>query len=380
MRKENRNNRVLPFFLGFCLISIIYQSTLSSGQKVKTENGIPVVYNPKEPVVTKGAPTQLRLKQDLLIGRESGDENYIFSGLRSVQVDDQENIYVLDWKDIKIKVFDNEGKHLRTFGKKGQGPGELQSPSGMDLTQGGRLAILDRGNKRIAFYSLTGEFQKEISTAKWSFIRISVDSRSFIYGDNFVFSRDALSLKLLKFDPELNPVSTVHEVLAELKPPKVNPMPERFVYDVMRDDDLIWGLTTKYELQITNPDGKPVRKIVKDYDPVRITEKDKEKLIKDNYGDKGAPPGITLEWPTNYPPMNSLLVDDQNRIFVRTNGKDAQGNFHYDVFGPDGTCLSVFDLPGNEIPVAVKKDKMYCLIRENERGIPQVKRYALAWK
>jgi hypothetical protein len=380
MRRAKRIPRALLIFLGSGFISFIYLPTLSFGQKVTSENGIPVVANPKASVAAKGAPTQLRLRQDLLIGRESGVEDYMFSELRSVQVDDQENIYVLDWKENKIKVFDKVGKHLRTFGKKGQGPGEIQAPSGMDLTPGGRLAIFDRGNKRIACYSLTGECLKEISTAKWSFIRVSLDSRSFIYGDNFVFRRDALTLKLLKFDPELNPVSTVQEVTAELKPPRVNPMPGRFIYDVMRNDNLVWGLTTKYELQIASPEGKPVRKIVKDCDPVKITDKDKEELIKNNYGDKGAPQDIILEWPAYHPPMVYMLVDDQNRIFVRTSSKDAEGNYHCDVFGPDGTCSTAFNLPENEIPMAVKKDKMYCLIRENEAGIPQVKRYAMEWK
>ena len=33
-----------------------------------------------------------------------------------------------------------------------------------------------------------------------------------------------------------------------------------------------------------------------------------------------------------------------------------------------------------ETLMAIKNDKMYCLINEGEEGVPQVKRYALEWR
>jgi hypothetical protein len=64
----------------------------AAGQKIvtRTEDGVPVVYNPKKPAPPAGVPSSLVLKHDFTIGRESGDENYMFSELRSVQVDDQD--------------------------------------------------------------------------------------------------------------------------------------------------------------------------------------------------------------------------------------------------------------------------------------------------
>ncbi len=370
----------LTLILAVGLAILVFCPTHSYGQKIKTENGIPVVYNPKEPVNIKGSPTQLILRPDLLIGEEAGDEKYMFSELRSVQVDDQGNIYVLDWKDIKIKVFDAQGKYLRAFGKKGQGPGEIQMPSRMVMTRTGKLVLLDSANRRIAFYSPAGECQKELGSAKWNFIRTRVDSRSYIYGDDFNFGPKGLSERLLKFDPELNLVSTVFEFFNELAPPRINPLPDRFVYEILSDDRLIWALTSKYELNVIDRDGRPVRKIVKDYERVKVTEEDQKKMIKERYGDSGVPRDITLEFPAFYSPIYAMLVDDRDRIYIWTNAKDAAGNSHYDVFSPDGICYLAFTLPEKEVPMAIRKDKMYCLIEENEAGIPQVKRYAMEWK
>jgi hypothetical protein len=137
------------------LISVLlFMPAVSIAQKVKiqTEDGVTVVRNPKKPVPQPNGPSKLLLKEDLVIGKEAGESGYLFAGLRSVGVDDQENIWTLDWQDIKIRVFDKNGKLINTFGKKGQGPNELQSPIRMVVTEDGAGAILDRN--KIAFYAL----------------------------------------------------------------------------------------------------------------------------------------------------------------------------------------------------------------------------------
>jgi len=69
-----------------------------------------------------------------------------------VQVDEEENIYVLDSKEIRIKIFDKNGKPLRTCGKKGQGPGEIQTPTRMYLTSEKEILIYDQGNRYFLIY------------------------------------------------------------------------------------------------------------------------------------------------------------------------------------------------------------------------------------
>ena len=101
--------------------------------KVKTEDGIQVVYNPKQPAPPPGTPKKLILTPEFTIGEEEvGD--YMFAEIRTIQVDDDQNIYVLDTKEICVKIFDKNGKCTRVFGKKGQGPGEWQNPWQMSGT------------------------------------------------------------------------------------------------------------------------------------------------------------------------------------------------------------------------------------------------------
>jgi hypothetical protein len=346
-------------------------------QKIITKNGIPVIYNPKQPVPAKGTPNRLIPRQDLIIGQSDGDDNYIFSTLRSIQVDNEGNIFALDSKEGKIKEFDKYGKHLRTIGKKGPGPGEWQVPSRMHLTPDERLAILDRGNNRIGFYSLQGECLSEISTAKWDFLQLRVDSRSHIYADYLAFSDKGVSQKLLKFDSSLNLLATIAESQSDMKLPRFNIMTDRFVYDIIRGDQLAWAYTTRYEIQISNLEGKTIKKIVKDYDRINITEKDKRDIIQGRYGEAGPPQRLILEFPTHFYPIQSIVVDDKGQFYVRTYERDSKGNYSIDVFNSEGIYSAKFSLPAADILSTVRQDKLYCLVEENEEGIPQVKRYAL---
>lgn len=70
---------------------------------------------------------QISLEKDLEIGVYEGDENYMFGSIIDVEVDSQENIYVLDWKNKTVRKFDKNGKFLQDIGSAGQGPGEYSA-------------------------------------------------------------------------------------------------------------------------------------------------------------------------------------------------------------------------------------------------------------
>lgn len=181
--------------------------------KVKTENGIQVVYNPKNPAPPPGTPERIILREDLKIGGEEV-EDFVFSEIMSAQVDEEGNIYVLDSKEACVKVFDKDGKHLRTFGKRGQGPGELQFPTRMHLKAGKELMIYDGGNRRLSFYSLNGKCLREIPAGKYTLSRAIPDSKGYIIGQVLV-PGDRLVNEITKFDPDLNPVLTIGTVEQE---------------------------------------------------------------------------------------------------------------------------------------------------------------------
>jgi len=377
MRKPWMSSKA--FVLVFIFFIFLILTVQAQKVQIKKENGVTVVLNPKKPVKLPGMPASLKLTEDLCIGRETKDENYMFSEVRSVQVDDDENIYAVDSKEILVKVYDKKGKHLRTFGKKGQGPGEFQSIRRMYIAEGEKLVFLDSGNNRVSYYSLNGECLKETSCGKWNLNRAQTDSKGYIYGETLSIGQGEVQQKLLKFDPQFNQVSELADLEVKMTPPSVNPIPDRFFFMVTKEDNLIWAATSKYELNVINSKGEKIKKIVKDYNSVKITDAEKEKLIKERYGDS-LPQDIKLEWPENYPPLYYFALDDRGWMYVATYEKDVKGNIYFDVFDAEGRCFARFSHPEGETLFVVKKNKAYFLIQESEEGVPLVKRYSMDWK
>ena len=75
-----------------------------------------------------------------------------------------EYLMVSDFKDRNIKVFSREGEYKFTFGKKGGGDGEFNSPSFLLVTKSGLLMVCDQCNHRIQVFELNGKFVGKFGT------------------------------------------------------------------------------------------------------------------------------------------------------------------------------------------------------------------------
>ncbi len=348
----------------------------------KIEDGIEVVYNPKEPSPPAGSPNQIIVKQDLCIGDEDGIEDFVFSQIRNVQVDEEENIYVADSKEVCVKVFDKEGKHIRTFGKKGQGPREIQMIMRMQVFAGKEILIYDPANRRISFFSLDGTFLRSIPVKIYNFQRTIPDSKGNIVTHGGTPGDNSIVHEIIKFDMLLNPLFTIKTIEVEMIPNVLPMVTPNFVVRLMTNDNIVWGFSRdfKYEVIFVDPEGTTIRKVVKEYDPVKITGEDQERIKKQRFGDQAIPPQFKLEFPKSEYPYYYFVCGDDGSLYVRTFERNDEGDFRYDVFNPEGRYVTKFYLPDIDLVCLVRKDKLYSMVWEDEQGIPVVRRYGIDWK
>ncbi|MCJ7579564.1 MAG: 6-bladed beta-propeller, partial [Candidatus Aminicenantes bacterium] len=207
MRKHSKQIK----WIASCLLITAQFSILLLAQEVKieTNEGVVVVHNPKMPVDLPGIPSTLKLREDLRVGIESGDENYMFSQLYSIQVSDEEEIIAYDGQEVSIKVYNKNGKFVRKFGQIGQGPGEIQKPAAITLTGNNLITILDPRNRRFSYHTLEGECLKEIPTGKDRPLEAKADSSGNIYGYVLILGNTA-TLDLVKFNQEFRPIITIN--------------------------------------------------------------------------------------------------------------------------------------------------------------------------
>lgn len=78
----------------------------------------------------------------------------------------EDTIFVADYgAEDRIHRFHRDGRHLGTFGRRGDGPGEFLRPEGLALGPGGDLFVVDCGHHRILRFTPAGEFVSSFGSA-----------------------------------------------------------------------------------------------------------------------------------------------------------------------------------------------------------------------
>jgi hypothetical protein len=351
-------------------LSVFAQTPVWKG-KIFKDGEVTVVQNPREPIY-KGEI--LTLKEDLRLGGPEAKGDYAFNGIITLTVDGQDNIFVLDYKDSHIKVFDKTGKYLRTIGRKGQGPGELNGVRSVAIERSsGMLFVLEMGSRRVSCFDVQGKFLKSLPFKGDIPATMALDSKGRIYIVEAVLSDKESSYVFKKFTSDLNSASTLVKGPTGVSPTGAadafRPIP---TFTIDAKDQFIYGFPKTYELQYFGVDGKPVRRILKDHTPVEVTPAEIEEVKKDT------PPGIKVDFGKNHAAFRKIFSDGEGRLFVQTFEKTKAGKGRvFDIFDAEGRFVGT--VPLADVPVLFRKGSLYSL-EEDEDGYQIIKRYALTWK
>lgn len=119
-----------------------------------------------------------------------GNGTDTFNGPSDIVTNANGDIFVADGHggdtNARIVKFSRDGKFIKTWGKKGSGPGEFDTPHSIVLDSRGRLLVADRGNSRIQIFDQDGNF-----IAQWK--QFGRPSGLFISKDDTLYSVDSQS-------------------------------------------------------------------------------------------------------------------------------------------------------------------------------------------
>ena len=366
--EHNRSNIII--LVPFILIIALFCSQQRAVWKgtIYEENGVRVIKNPKKPIYGGNV---FEIKEELSIGDAKGREEYQFSRVSGIAVDKEERIYVLDYKEAHIKVFNKNGNYHKTLGGKGQGPGEFSAPFSICITNQNEIMVQDLNNRRIIFLSLDGTYLKSHSTAKIIIVGTRIDSKGNIIGIVSSSGPEKQLIELKKFDSRFSDLVSFGSYFLPRGSLTFNPFMPEFRWTLNTEDYVICGHSEKYELKIFAPEGKLKKIIIKEYKPVEITREEIEKRKKT------LPGPMILNIPRYHSAYQDLTVDEEGRIFVQTweMTKDGQ-SYNYDIFDPEGRYIA--KIPLRSRPWIWKKNALYS-IEENKEGFQVVKRYKVKW-
>jgi hypothetical protein len=372
-------------FLVFCLlvaVSVVVFVSVQAGQfKVRTENEVTVVTNGKKPDPPKGAATKLILEEIYTAGGGDSLEES-FAEIVALDVGKDGTAYVLDMKDNRVKVFDVRGKFLRAFGKKGQGPGELNQPVGLTITPENEILVEDVLNQRLALFTLDGKFLRHISTAKTLGLSgIEMDGRGLIVARSMgLGDAGKMSIDVKTYDKDLNPKIKLAAVEYSISlQSKINPYSAMtLLYALDSQGRLYLGSQKGYEIKVLSLEGRLLKTIGRDYDPVAITKEDKDGMLKQLSNVPGVNIKDMIQFPKVFPPYGNFVLADEDRLLVRTYEKGrAEKEYYWDVFDAEGRFVA-------KVPIAHEirlwRDGKVYFIVENEDGYKVLKCFRARWE
>lgn len=340
---------------------------------VETVDEIKVLTNPDYP---RDGKVTFNLIEEVSIGKEIGEEEYLLNRPFQMHVDNQGYIYVLDIRDCHILVYNDMGKYVRTIGRKGQGPGEFMSLSYFDFSQDGRVFVNDVMNQRITIFDREGNplgdfklegsyrgmlfasdnriyFQK-MSRKKEVELKSEYQEIQMITSIIFMDSEGQNKNRLIDIETETIKSKAVEGGAISVSGPRT----ERFVWALDPRGKLYAGFSKTYQITVLSADGSVEFRFGREYTAVANEE------YKEN-------PRLNEFHPAFFP---NMLIDGDGNCWIRQfTPADFEG-YLYDIFNYEGIFIKQAVL---SYPLYMfKEGKAYSML-VSEFDYPMVKRFGL---
>lgn len=328
---------------------------------------------------------------------------------QDVAIADDGSVIVADLP-AQIKVFDPSGRHLRTFGRNGSGPGEFRTA--YIAVRGDTLVVQDPRNARATTFNWqTGAMLGERRTACCYFSPIGIDGQGRAVVRTIGRAPDSTwrnAQGFVRFPLSGASADTVfareRDDLAPVRPWVIRegnrmlmsvppPLQPRLHFEVDPLGGFITGHSSDYTLRVTSDGLDTVALFGRSWNAAAVSAAEKQRLVDARIAvmreqDRSGPSEAALRAafdptliPDTRPAYENLRVDASGRRWVRRTETDTTQT-RFDLFGADGRWLDVVSLPASDwprspwAPAAWGRDEV-AVILEGDDARPLVRVYAI---
>jgi hypothetical protein len=342
-------------------------------------DGVRTVQNPDVPRYRDFA---FDLVEDLVIGDENED-NYFFPRGLMISIADDGTLFVCDYGNRRVQVYDKGGVFIRTLGRLGQGPGEYNYPSSVHLDDAGNTYIGD--SSKMVVFSREGVFQRNIPL-KMSLSPLMLGPGGTIVGTNQpnAFGEGRPQNEIIQLGPDGERL----RVLAQYPAYGVSKgMILRHWYRGgisfcrRSEDSLFFGFSLAYEIHVVDDEGRTLLVFSKEEEPRSITSEEKDVTRKEgipSWSGMGDPKTADLGMPDHRPFFSKFFSDDKGRLYVVRHPSILERNNpdrKVDVFSKDGLYLyrMTWDFPAQ----VVKNGFFYEARYDEDIGLTRIIRHRI---
>lgn len=352
--------------------------------------GVVLVTNPATGAWGNATPWQV--VEELRIGAEDGEGPEVFGRIGMLAEDAGGRIWAFESTEQQFKVFDASGRFIRTVGRRGGGPGEMQQAGGVAVRPDGNVLVVDMQGGRISLFDTTGVYLSGFplsggfSIMPWPG---RVDRNGTLYNPVPIATDGDFRFGLVRHDSAMTPLDT-------LVPPRWEaenffehrsdggfmrasvPYAPGFSWRLTPEGDF-WGLLTgDYRLLRITGTGDTLRVVTKPHVSIAVSGEEKDtavarlKWFTDQGGkvDRG-------RIPDTKPAAQGFQVADDGFLWVNAIRADtSETNRVFEVFDPEGRYQGEVRLPFAMLssPVPLLRGDRIIAMTQDELGVPYLVR------
>jgi len=379
-------------FMLLCIMTILLYCGPKSNKVEKiTEGGKEVVLNHIEPYEIKGVSSTFSLEQEFTIDMENEDITEIgIVDIYGFDIDSEENIFIFGpplRSDNHIFKFNKYGEFIKAFGPKGQGPGEIQFPVYLKINSKDELPIVDVYGSKLLIFNKEGEVISEIKLEQNFPIVYPLENGNYLIGRVEPDVSGEFGFQILSVhDSNFKETKEIERFRNNypLKAKKFKLPQDIFWWTISSKGNIYIGNTERgYEISVCNLEGRLIRIIRKEFNPVPVPDE----IKKDALGPfpEDHPMRKKLYFADHMPPFEFFFLDDKERLFVLTAEKEGDNRI-YDIFNEEGTFIgrkalnisfNRFNRYGNQ--VIIRNERLVC-VQEKESSFKELLIYKMTWQ
>ncbi|UCG86905.1 MAG: 6-bladed beta-propeller [Gemmatimonadota bacterium] len=323
------------------------------------------------------------------MGTQQEDAPDLFGNVGSVEVDPEGRVWVLDDQALEIRVFDREGRYVRTVGREGGGPGEFRAPQAIHRSPDGNMWVPDPRNNRVSIFDTSGTYVEGrymsggFGSTRWpgGFDRLGyyylpirivedIDGLALV---RFTTAYAVIDTLQVPTDPKERDVFELR--IRDMRATLNVPFAGHFAWRLAPSGNF-WGmLADEYRLYELSPRGDTLRTVTREFTRLSVTDAEMEATRVELEPFIRA--GGDVDWskiPRTKPAARDFFIDDEGNLWVLPETAEEDAGRLVDVFASDGLFLGAVRLPF-EIEMAprplIRNSTLYCVTKD-ELDVPYV--------
>lgn len=305
----------------------------------------------KNPAFPKDGVFKYKFVEEFSIGEGDEATEVVLNRPIFLHLDSQGLIYVMDWGDTNIKVFDPSGKQVRAIGKKGQGPGEFVTPAYFKIGQNNRIVLLDSRQHRISLLNIDGSYLSGFRIEGFC-DEIDVDANNRIYLSEIdfpevkIFNTNQLIERhktIFRFD-EFGKnrfdfgIHRAYKQLRKITQTERGASTSSFrsreayttIWTISPDQRLFLGYNKDYMISVYDLENNLLFKFGREFKPIKHPEYAPDKAHPEYY-------------PAFY--NRHFFFDEDGNLWLRQYVEEGIELSIYDIFSPDGIYIKQVHVP-----------------------------------